>query len=72
MSATIHPVGGRLVIDVPWQQADGLYAHLRRNGIVATEHLNLANRTARIEPADGTDPHRLRFLVAQWRACHPA
>jgi hypothetical protein len=67
MSAT-----NRLIVDVPWQQADALYAYLRRNGIVATEHLDPANRSARIEPADGTDPHRLRFLVAQWRACHPA
>jgi hypothetical protein len=72
MSAPVYLAAGRLVIDVPWQEADGLYSYLRRNGITATEYLNLANRTARIEPADGTDLHQLRFLVAQWRACHPA
>jgi hypothetical protein len=72
MSVPVYLTGGRLVIEVAWQEADGLYAYLRRNGISGTQHLNLAKKTARIEPADGTDPHQLRFLVAQWRACHPA
>jgi hypothetical protein len=71
MPPTINSNGGRIIVDVPWRQADSLHAYLRRNGIVATEHLDPASHTARIEPADGTDPHRLRFLVAQWRDGHP-
>jgi hypothetical protein len=71
MTATIRPESGRLIVDVAWQQADGLYEYLRRNGVTATQHLDPANRTARIEPADGIDPHRLQYLVAQWRDTHP-
>jgi hypothetical protein len=64
--------GGRIIVDVPWKQADSLYDYLRRNGIVATEHLHPASRSAWIEPADGTDPHRLEYLIAQWQDTRPA
>jgi hypothetical protein len=71
MSATVYSTGGRVRIAVTWQQSSDLYDYLRRNGIRATAHLNPAAWSAEIEPVEGVDGDRVRFLVARWRDTHP-
>ncbi len=56
--------GGRLLVRVPWEQADNLRRNLIRAGVGATLHLDVARREARIEPWTNLGPERLGEILS--------
>ena len=51
--------GEKVVVEVPWDHADGFHAYLRRQGIEAVLCLNPAEKEAHLELPAWADPEAI-------------
>jgi hypothetical protein len=59
--------GGRLVVVVPWHDAERLQAHLRKQGIGSTLLLDAGEHQAQLEVWPGAEPAAVCAALEQWR-----
>jgi hypothetical protein len=57
---------GLLIIPVDWQDAEALQAHLRKQEINTTVHLEPISKESRLEVWPGTDPRKVQQALDSW------
>lgn len=57
---------GQLVIPVDWQDAEHLQAHLRKQEINTTVHLEPITKESRLEVWPGVDPQQVQHALDSW------
>jgi hypothetical protein len=62
----IQRVGTKLIIPVPWREADALHTHLQRLGIPSIACWDPMERQARLEVFAGVEEERVREAVRDW------
>jgi hypothetical protein len=58
--------GGKVVIDVDWDDADSLQEYLRRHSIRSTAYLDRPNRESRLLLWGQEDPDEVKALLDSW------
>jgi hypothetical protein len=63
---TITAEDGRVLVDVPWDQADALRTYLRSHGVETLLHLEPGYRKAWLELNTDMNPEEVRHLLEGW------
>jgi hypothetical protein len=62
----IRNVGDRIILIVPWRDAEAIQGYFQRHGVPSVSCWDPAARQARIEVRPGTDEERVRAVLHEW------